>query len=100
VVFYEEVVFFVFIGFDALQEAKNPQKRNANWYFRFISNLFFICPVCLRFNGLENYLNFLKASPVTTAKNRLHIFKFDLQLHYCRIHFCDVIMLMGQSRVL
>jgi amino acid transporter len=48
------VVFFAFIGFDAVstaaQEAK-IHKRNANWYFRFISNLYyFICPVCLRFN--------------------------------------------------
>jgi APA family basic amino acid/polyamine antiporter len=47
------VVFFAFIGFDAVstaaQEAK-IQKRNAN-FFRFISNLYyFICPVCLRFN--------------------------------------------------
>jgi APA family basic amino acid/polyamine antiporter len=64
-------VFFVFIGFDAVstaaQEAK-IHKRNANWYFRFISNLYyFICPVYV-LTGLENYLNFKgDASPVTTA---------------------------------
>jgi amino acid transporter len=52
VVFYEvQGCVFGFIGFDAVstaaQEAK-IHKRNANWYFRFISNLYyFICPVTL-----------------------------------------------------
>jgi amino acid transporter len=72
------VVFFAFIGFDAVstaaQEAKNPQ-RNANWYFRFINNctiLYVLFAYVL--TGLENYLNFKgDASPVTTAfAKRLH----------------------------
>jgi APA family basic amino acid/polyamine antiporter len=82
---------FCFIGFDAVSTAAeaNPQKRNANWYFRFIS----ICTIlyvlfAYVLTGLENYLNFKgDASPVTTALQKQVTFYSDLHCNYCRIHF-------------
>jgi APA family basic amino acid/polyamine antiporter len=69
VVFYEVVVFFVFIGFDARKKRKIHKKGMPIGILGSLVICFLYVLFAYVLTGLENYLNFLKASPVTTAKN-------------------------------
>jgi len=102
------VVFFAFIGFDAVstaaQEAKNPQKGMP---IGIIGSLV-ICTIlyvlfAFVLTGLENYLNFKgDASPVTTAFAKTGYTFLNSALTIAIIAgYTSVmlVMLMGQSRV-
>src|SRR5690606_24630251 len=102
------VVFFAFIGFDAVstaaQEAKNPQKGMP---IGIIGSLV-ICTIlyvlfAFVLTGLENYINFKgNASPVTTAFAKTGYTFLNSALTIAIIAgYTSVmlVMLMGQSRV-
>lgn len=102
------VVFFAFIGFDAVstaaQEAKNPQKGMP---IGIIGSLI-VCTVLYVFfayvlTGLENYINFKgNASPVTTAfAHTGYTFLNGFLTIAIIAGYTSVmlVMLMGQSRV-
>lgn len=102
------VVFFAFIGFDAVstaaQEAKNPQKGMP---IGIIGSLVVCTILYVLFSyvltGLENYVNFRgDASPVTTAFARTGYTFINSALTIAIIAgYTSVmlVMLMGQSRV-
>ncbi len=102
------VVFFAFIGFDAVstaaQEAKNPQKGMP---IGIIGSLVVCTLLYVLFSyvltGLENYVNFRgDASPVTTAFARTGYTFINSALTIAIIAgYTSVmlVMLMGQSRV-
>lgn len=102
------VVFFAFIGFDAVstaaQEAKNPQKGMP---IGIIGSLVICTILYVLFayvlTGLENYLNFKgDASPVTTAFAKTGYTFLNSALTIAIIAgYTSVmlVMLMGQSRV-
>lgn len=102
------VVFFAFIGFDAVstaaQEAKNPQKAMP---IGIIGSLIICTILYVLFSyvltGLENYLNFKgDASPVTTAFAKTGYTFLNSALTIAIIAgYTSVmlVMLMGQSRV-
>ncbi len=102
------VVFFAFIGFDAVstaaQEAKNPQKSMP---IGIIGSLVVCTVLYVLFSyvltGLENYVNFKgDASPVTTAFARTGYTFINSGLTIAIIAgYTSVmlVMLMGQSRV-
>ncbi|WP_185146966.1 amino acid permease [Chryseobacterium echinoideorum] len=102
------VVFFAFIGFDAVstaaQEAKNPQKGMP---IGIIGSLVICTLLYVLFafvlTGLENYLNFKgDASPVTTAFAKTGYTFLNSSLTIAIIAgYTSVmlVMLMGQSRV-
>ena len=102
------VVFFAFIGFDAVstaaQEAKNPQKGMP---IGIIGSLVICTLLYVLFafvlTGLENYLNFKgDASPVTTAFAKTGYTFLNSALTIAIIAgYTSVmlVMLMGQSRV-
>ncbi len=102
------VVFFAFIGFDAVstaaQEAKNPQK---NMPIGIIGSLVVCTILYVLFSyvltGLENYINFKgDASPVNTAfaKTGYHFLNSALTIAIIAGYTSVMlVMLMGQSRV-
>lgn len=102
------VVFFAFIGFDAVstaaQEAKNPQK---NMPIGIIGSLVVCTILYVLFSyvltGLENYTNFKgDASPVTTAfaVTGYHFLNSFLTIAIIAGYTSVMlVMLMGQSRV-
>ena len=102
------VVFFAFIGFDAVstaaQEAKNPQR---NMPIGIIGSLIVCTILYVLFSyvltGLENYINFKgDASPVNTAfaKTGYHFLNSALTIAIIAGYTSVMlVMLMGQSRV-
>lgn len=102
------VVFFAFIGFDAVstaaQEAKNPQR---NMPIGIIGSLVVCTILYVLFSyvltGLENYINFKgDASPVNTAFARTgyHFLNSALTIAIIAGYTSVMlVMLMGQSRV-
>jgi APA family basic amino acid/polyamine antiporter len=98
---------FCFIGFDAVstaaQEAKDPQKRNANWYFRITNYLYyFICSFLLLFNWFRKLQTLKEMQPVTTAFAKTGYTFLNSALTIAIIAgYTSVmlVMLMGQSRV-
>jgi APA family basic amino acid/polyamine antiporter len=100
------VVFFAFIGFDAVstaaQEAKDPQKRNAYWYFRITNYLYyFICFFAFVLRWFRKLLKRGDASPVTAFAKTGYTFLNSALTIAIIAGYTSVmlVMLMGQSRV-